>query len=110
MTHDAELAKSYDTDPLHFGHITLGWFAAVTAAQASLFRDAFALSVPIFCIAAGDDRAASVDATRRFFEIVGSRERELDVRPGLFHEVLNEPDWALHAERFAEHMLRFASR
>lgn len=109
VTHDPKIAASYDSDPLGFHHATAGWFVEVLGAQARVAEIAPRLQIPLFCIAAGADPIVSVPATRRFFELAGSREKELDVREGLFHEVLNELDWKDHAERLCERMLRWAS-
>jgi alpha-beta hydrolase superfamily lysophospholipase len=107
MTHDENIVKAYDSDPLRFSHVTVGWFNEVSRAQADLMERARTLTAPCFCIAAGDDRAVSVAATRRFFDLLGSADKELDVRPGLFHEVLNEPEFRDHAGRLADRMLNW---
>jgi alpha-beta hydrolase superfamily lysophospholipase len=109
MTHDPRAATSYDRDEYHFGHITMGFFFAAQYAQNEVLERANELRQPLFCIAAGEDRVVDVNATRRFFELAGSTEKELDVRPELFHEVLNETDWRDHATRLAERMLRWSA-
>lgn len=109
VSHDPEIVSRYDLDPLGFHHVTARWFTEVVAAQAKAFQDAARLTLPILCIAAGDDRLVSVEATRRFIERAGASHKDLDVRPGLFHEVLNEPDWREHAQRFGERMLSWSS-
>lgn len=108
MTHNEDVVRAYDSDPLRFNHVTVGWFNEVSRAQADLMDRASTLTTPCFCIAAGDDRAVSVAATQRFFQLIGSAEKELDVRPGLFHEVLNEPDYRDHAGRLADRMLSWS--
>lgn len=108
MSHDPNVVARYDSDPLGFHHVTARWFTETSRAQTEAFQNANRITLPLFCIAAGDDRVVSVDATRRLFDRVGSREKELDVRPGLFHEVLNEPDWREHARRLGERMLRWS--
>lgn len=108
ISHDPEIVARYDTDPLGFRHVTVRWFVEVERAQAALLRAAPQFDLPIFAIAAGDDRVVSLAAVRRFFETVSSREKELDVRPGLFHEVLNEPDWRDHTARLGERMLSWS--
>jgi alpha-beta hydrolase superfamily lysophospholipase len=109
MTHNPDVAKGYDKDPFHFGHVTVGWFFAVMEAQSKVLDRAGELVDPFFCIAAGDDRVVSTEAARLFYSRAGSHEKELDVRPGLFHELLNEPDWRDHASRLAERMLRWSA-
>lgn len=109
MCHDPAVVARYDSDPLRFDHVTVGWFVTIGKAQEELFGRAPALRARLYCIAAGDDRVVSVEATRRFFDRVGSAEKELDVRAGLFHEVLNEPDWRDHSRKLADRMLIWAS-
>jgi alpha-beta hydrolase superfamily lysophospholipase len=53
LTHDAALAATYDHDPLHFDHVTVGWFGQVAKAQERLQDRAPRLELPVFCIAAG---------------------------------------------------------
>ena len=108
MTHDANIAASYDRDPYHFGHVTIGFFFAVLDAQNEALDRAPELAVPLFCIAAGEDRVVDLAATERFFERAGSAEKELDISPGSFHELLNELDWKHHASRLAERMLQWS--
>jgi len=109
LTHDAALAATYDQDPLHFDHVTVGWFDQVGRAQDRVRDRAPRLELPVFCIAAGEDRVVAVEETRRVFSAFRSKDKELDVRAGLFHEILNEPDWRDHAIRFAERAVRWSS-
>jgi lysophospholipase len=109
MCHDPAVVARYDTDTLRFNHVTVGWFVAIGRAQEELLARAPALRTPVYCIAAGDDRVVSLDATRRLFERIGSPDKTLEVRDGLFHELLNEPDWREHARQLAEHMLPWSS-
>jgi acylglycerol lipase len=108
-THDVEIARAYDADPLGFKFVRAGWFLEIMQAHRELFASASRFRLPLFCIAAGEDRLVSTPATERFFAVAGSQEKELDVRPGLFHEVLNEPDWQAHASRLADRMLRWVA-
>jgi alpha-beta hydrolase superfamily lysophospholipase len=109
LTHDTALATTYDQDPLHFGHVTVGWFNQVSKAQEALPAKARSLTLPVYCIAAGDDRVVDVAATRRVVGSFQSADKELVVEPGLFHEVLNEPSWRDHAARLAERMVRWSA-
>jgi acylglycerol lipase len=109
MTHDTEVARRYDKDPLRFGHVTAGFIVAALDAQTEMLDRARDFAGPLYCIVAGDDRIVSNAATERFFERAGSRDKELVVRPGLFHELLNEPDWREHASQLAERMVRWSA-
>jgi alpha-beta hydrolase superfamily lysophospholipase len=106
-THDS--ARWYEDDPLAFDKVTIGWFVHTAAAQEDALARVGTLKARLFGIAAGDDKIVSLDATRRFFSLAGSAEKELEVREGLYHEVLNEPDWRDHAERLAARMTSWAT-
>ncbi|MBM4362452.1 MAG: lysophospholipase [Deltaproteobacteria bacterium] len=110
LTHDAEIAARYDADPLGFPHVTAGWFLAVTRAQAAALEEAPSLSLPVLCLAAGDDRAVSVAATEAWFRAVGSQEKSLEILPGWFHEILNEPERSRVAGQFADALLLWMAR
>jgi alpha-beta hydrolase superfamily lysophospholipase len=107
MTHDVERVRAYDQDPLGFSYVTVGFFLQVQEAQAQAASIARRIAVPALCIAGGDDRVVSVEATRRFFDALraGNPRAELDVRPGLLHEVLNEPVYPELSRTLADRMV-----
>jgi alpha-beta hydrolase superfamily lysophospholipase len=109
LTHDADLAARYDQDPYHFSHVTARWFTEMEDAQTGLFTRAPRLTMPMFCLAAGDDRVASTPATRRLFALAASKDKELIVLQDLYHEVLNELDRDQHIATLAERMVRWAA-
>lgn len=105
MTHDEAKARDYDADPLVFKNATARWFTETTAAQARAHADAGRLRMPLTVTMGADDRVASVAAARRFYEAAGSSDKTWDLRPGLFHEVLNEPSWKEIVESLARWIL-----
>jgi alpha-beta hydrolase superfamily lysophospholipase len=109
LTHDVDLAARYDQDPLHFSHVTVRWFAEMEDAQTELLTSAPRLNLPMFCLAAGDDRVASTPATQRLFALAASKDKEVVVLPGLYHEVLNEPERDQYTATLAERMLRWVT-
>jgi alpha-beta hydrolase superfamily lysophospholipase len=109
LTHDVDLAARYDQDPLHFSHVTARWFAEMEDAQTGLLKSAPRLTLPMFCLAAGDDRVASTPATQRLFARAASKDKELVVLQDLYHEVLNEPDRDQYIATLAERMIRWAA-
>jgi len=109
LTHDADLAARYDQDPHHFSHVTVRWFAEIEAAQAQLMTSAARITLPLFCLAAGDDRVASTPATESLFARAASQDKELVVLQGLYHEVLNELDRDQHIATLAERIIRWAA-
>ena len=109
LTHDVQLSESYDSDPYHFGHVTVRWFTEVASAQHRLAENASKLTLPMFCLAAGADRVVSTETARKVFASVGSRDKEIVVLSGLYHEVLNEIDRDQHIRTLADRILRWST-
>jgi len=104
-TRNAQISSAYDRDPLNFKKANVRWFTEAAAAQERALRDAHKLSLPLFCLQAGDDRVALPAATERFMERVSSVERQYLRLPGMYHELLNEPERAIWIDKFAAAML-----
>jgi alpha-beta hydrolase superfamily lysophospholipase len=105
VTHDAAIARAYDQDPLVFHTATVRWFTEVRAAQEQTLARAGSLTSPLYVVMGTDDRIAKVDRARAFFDRAGARDKTWDAREGLFHEVLNEPEWRSIADRIADFVL-----
>jgi alpha-beta hydrolase superfamily lysophospholipase len=105
MTHDAAAARAYDQDPLVFHEARARWFTETVAAQERALLRAASLALPLRITMGSADRVSEVDAARRFFNAASSADKAFDVRPGLFHEVLNEPEWPAIAGAMADWML-----
>jgi alpha-beta hydrolase superfamily lysophospholipase len=109
MTHDEELARAYDADPLSFKTVTARWFTETSAAQDAAIAAAPKLRMPLYVVVGGADPVVSVPRARAFYDAAGSTDKTWDAREGLFHEVLNEPSAGRQiAERLAEWILAHA--
>jgi alpha-beta hydrolase superfamily lysophospholipase len=102
VTRDVERARAYDADPLVFKNATARWFTETAAAQERVLAKAASITTPLYLVMGTADRLAKLSTARAFFEAVGSRDKTWDERPGLFHEVLNEPEWRPIADRLGE--------
>lgn len=102
VTHDPDMIRESDEDPLGISRVTARWFTETEAAQELLLREAARLSVPVYCQAAGDDRIASLEVTRKVFMKFASEDKELVVRDGQFHELHREVDRATYLAAFAD--------
>ena len=105
MTHDAKVAKAYDEDPLVFRNATARWFTETTAAQALAISTAPSLSMPLYVVFGTGDRVVKQERARAFFDAAGSKDKHWDSREGLYHEVLNEPEWPAIAGAIADWVL-----
>jgi alpha-beta hydrolase superfamily lysophospholipase len=105
MTHDAARIRAYDHDPLIFKNATARWFSETEAAQARVLKEAPSLRLPLYLVMGMEDRCAKVESARQFFDAAGSTDKTWDGRAGLFHEVLNEPEWRSIADAIADFVL-----
>jgi alpha-beta hydrolase superfamily lysophospholipase len=104
MTHDEAIVKAYDTDPLSFKTANARWFTETEGAQARALEGAGKMELPLYVVIGTADRV--VAGGRELFEAAGSKDKTLDAREGLFHEVLNEPEWPAIAAAMADWMLK----
>jgi alpha-beta hydrolase superfamily lysophospholipase len=106
LTHDETIARAYDNDPLNVKAATARWFTESNAAQRDLYARASQLRLPVLLVQAGADKVASASAARAVFDRMGSPDKTYDERPGLFHELLNEPKvWTEIADQMSDWVL-----
>ncbi|MBL8718904.1 MAG: lysophospholipase [Myxococcales bacterium] len=105
LTHDADLARAYDNDPLGNKGATARWFTESSSAQASLLARAGELTLPVYLAHGAEDKVASPAASRAVFDHLGSKDRRYEGKAHLFHEILNEPSWASIADEMADWVL-----
>lgn len=92
LSHDAEVGRRYDADPLVTHDATARWFTEVTAAHADVQARAGRVRVPTLMQVAGDDRIVDAAVSQAVFDRLGATDKNLTVYPGLFHEIFNELD------------------
>jgi alpha-beta hydrolase superfamily lysophospholipase len=90
LTHDREIVKSYDSDPLVHRLRTVRFVSEFNRALKFVSDNSTSLKVPAFILQAGDDKIVSGKASRAFFERIGSKIKEYKSYPGYYHEILNE--------------------
>lgn len=105
LTHDPEIARKYDSDPLVFKNATARWFVETQKAQAIAFERAHELTMPLYMLFGEGDKVAKFEDGKRFFGHAGSSDKTFDPKPGLFHEVLNEPSWKESTDVIAKWIL-----
>jgi alpha-beta hydrolase superfamily lysophospholipase len=108
MTHDAAIARAYDTDPLVFKEANSRWFTESSAAQARALAAAPSLKLPLYAAMGTADAVAKYASAKAFFDAVGSTDKTWVPREGAFHEILNEPDWRSLADAIAGFALAHA--
>lgn len=92
LSHDPEVGRRYDADPLVTHDATARWFTEVLAAHADVHARAGRVRVPTLMQVAGDDRIVDAAVSQVVFDRLGASDKNLTVYPGLFHEIFNELD------------------
>lgn len=90
LSRDEAVQQAARQDPLYNQIVTPRWFIESTEAQTRVMTLAPEVKVPLFLLCGTDDRVASVDAGRRFFDALGSQDKVYKAYPGMRHEPLNE--------------------
>ncbi|MGA9769329.1 MAG: lysophospholipase [Blastocatellia bacterium] len=102
LSRDSEVGKAYATDPLVNRKVSARWFAEATRAMEEMKDRATQITLPVLVMHGTEDKLASVDATKRLFEKIGSKDKELIVYQGYYHELFNEPEKHQLYERATE--------
>lgn len=87
------VVKAYADDPLIFSTTTARWFQEAQDAMQDTLARAHTLDQPFLCLVAGADKLVDPDATQVVFRRISSDDRQIEVYPDLYHEVLNEQRW-----------------
>jgi alpha-beta hydrolase superfamily lysophospholipase len=108
LTHDPERIAFIESDRSRTPAVTSRFFSEVERVQALTLSSARDVRLPVYCLAAGNDRVVDVAVTQRWFSQVSSRDKQLVVIPGAFHELLNEIERAQYLEQYAACFARWA--
>ena len=90
ISRDKEVVKKYDNDPLRHSKVSARWFTEFLATMEKAHRLAPSMRVPILMQIAGDDHLVDGQASKSFYENLGSEDKALHYYEGLYHEVYNE--------------------
>ena len=90
ISRDKEVVKKYDNDPLRHSKVSARWFTEFLATMEKAHRLAPSMKVPILMQIAGDDHLVDGQASKSFYENLGSEDKTLHYYEGLYHEVYNE--------------------
>ncbi len=99
LSHLEGVVDAYRKDPLVFDIANARWFTEMENAFDDLEARADSLDQPFFFLVAGDDRIVDPGPTESLFHRLASLDRELEVFPDLYHEILNERPWRTILQR-----------
>jgi alpha-beta hydrolase superfamily lysophospholipase len=114
VSHIEKVVEKYKSDPLVLDNVSSRWFTETTKAQEDLLERAGELDQAFLFLVAGQDEIVDARATEEVFHRMGSGDREMELFPKLYHEILNEEPWediVRRAVRWMEgHRQKAASR
>lgn len=93
ISRDPAVVKAYVTDPLvHAGRMRVGMAANGNDLIEPLRQRLTEITLPLFIIHGGEDRTTPVSGSQLLYERASSADKTLEIFPGLYHEVHNEPE------------------
>ena len=100
VSRDPAVVAAYVDDPLvNHNKMSARMVAELFGGMRQLQADAARISLPVLLLHGGADVMASPAGSRFLYEHVSSTDKTLEIFPGLFHEIFNEPE---HARIFAQ--------
>ena len=90
LTHDAEEAARYDSDPLIFRQIAVNLLLDLHDTAKRVVADAGAIQTPTMMIAAGRDWVVSLEEQRKFFDRLSSTHKRFEILPHAYHAIFHE--------------------
>ncbi|MFB6263474.1 MAG: lysophospholipase [Bradymonadaceae bacterium] len=102
LTHDEAVVDAYEQDPLVLQSATARWFTEALAAQRAALASADRLEQSFLFLVAGDDALTAPEASRSLFDAMAATDREFELYPDLYHELLNETEWQTIVRRIHE--------
>ncbi len=93
VSRDPEVVRDYVADPLnHHGRLPARTVAELAAAIARFPAEVSAITIPTLILYGSADRLAPPAGGQMLGERIGAAVKTVKVYPGLFHEILNEPE------------------
>lgn len=93
LSHDAEVVRLYDNDPLGHDKVSARLFVSMYESGLWALDHASELALPLLLMHGGADPITSAEASRQFAGKTGSKVT-LRIWDGLYHEIHNEPEQA----------------
>lgn len=108
VSRDPAVVERYLNDPLVYVKVNAGWVSQILRGQRFVFKNAPLLKIPLLILASGQDRLVELAQTKAFFGMSPMRDKEMQVFPDCYHELLNEPEKEEVLQRILEWVRRRA--
>ena len=93
ISRDPEVVRRYDNDPLVYrGGIPARTGAEITGATKMIQAQMETITLPLLILHGADDRLADPEGSKSLYERAQSKDKNLKLYEGYYHEVMNEPE------------------
>jgi alpha-beta hydrolase superfamily lysophospholipase len=92
LSRDPEEGRTYAADPLVRRVVSARWFSEAERTMKAMPAVVARIEAPVLILHGTEDKLAPVDATRAVFDRIGSKDKELRLYRGFYHELFNEPE------------------
>jgi acylglycerol lipase len=93
VSRDPEVVKDYRRDPLNYhGGVRARMLFQMLRAADLIAIEAFHVKIPLLVLHGGGDRLISPSSSQMLYDRASSIDKKLKIYPGLYHEILNEPE------------------
>ena len=93
ISRDPEVVRRYDNDPLVYrGGIPARTGAEITGATKVIQAQMESISLPLLILHGADDRLADPEGSKSLYQRAQSKDKNLKLYEGFYHEVMNEPE------------------
>lgn len=90
LTHDTQIVERQRNDPYNHGKVTLNMYAELLNAQQEVIHQGSQLKLPLLILHGGADKINAVSGSEAFYSAAGSKEKQLIIYNGFYHEIFNE--------------------
>jgi alpha-beta hydrolase superfamily lysophospholipase len=93
ISRDRLVVQAYVNDPLVFHDKTPARIAAeLLSAMQRITAEVGRITLPFIVVQGGDDKLVDPAGAQMLYEMASSKDKMLEIYPGMYHEVFNEPD------------------
>lgn len=95
VSRDPDVVRRYVEDPLvHHGKLSARMLRELFAGMNRIQAGAAGITLPMLILHGGEDTMTAPEGSRFLHQHIGSSDKTLKIYPGLYHEILNEPEQA----------------
>ncbi len=93
LSHREDVVNAYIRDPLVIKNPTVRLVYELVKASREFWKYVNRIEAPILLLHSSEDKVVPPEASKKVFELVRSKVKDIRMYDGLYHEILNEVNW-----------------